>query len=408
MQSKALTVRQLNFYVKSLLEGDPRLSNICVIGEISNLKSHYSSGHIYFTLKDSDAAIRCVMFRSFAARVKFAPQDGMQVVLRGRASLYEKDGQYQFYAEEMLAAGQGDIALQFEQTKAKLEAEGLFNPETKRRLPKFPKRIAVITSSSGAAVQDIMNILARRWPIAEIVLCPVSVQGESAVPEMLDTLDRLYRLSGIDLAIIGRGGGSIEDLWAFNSERLARKIYESPFPIISAVGHETDFTICDFVSDLRAPTPSAAAELAVPDKAEILSLLTKTAAHLKTLLSSRKDYAKARLEACISSHFFKNPKDAFIYKNAETLDRLSDRLLASIKNKLDLAELALSKKAVILDALSPLKTISRGFAAVKKDGRIISTVENLNERDNIELIFADGKAECEVKKITRGGINGGK
>ena len=264
MQDNVISVKQLNLYARSLLEGDIRLSNIAVAGELSNFKNHYSSGHWYFTLKDNDAAIRCVMFRGNASAVKFEPSDGLQVILRGRVSIYERDGQYQFYAEEMLPAGIGDIALKFEQTKEKLKKEGLFDPESKRPLVKFPKRIAVVTSPTGAAVRDIFNILSRRWPLAEIIMCPVSVQGELAVPEMLKTLDRVYEVEGVDALIIGRGGGSAEDLWAFNDEALARKIYESPFPVISAVGHGTDFTICDFVADLRAPTPSAAAELAVP------------------------------------------------------------------------------------------------------------------------------------------------
>jgi len=401
MNNNALTVKQLNFYVKSLIESDPRLANVCVTGEISNLKSHYGSGHIYFTLKDSDAAIRCVMFRSYASRVKFNPEDGLQVVLKGRVSIYEKDGQYQFYAEEMTAAGIGDITLQFEQTKAKLQAEGLFDPDSKRELPRFPKRIAVITSATGAAVQDIMNILSRRWPIAEIVLCPVSVQGELAVPEMLDALERLYKQSGIDIGIIGRGGGSIEDLWAFNSEELARKIYESPFPMISAVGHETDFTICDFVADLRAPTPSAAAELAVPDLAEMQVLFTKYSEHLKSLLAGRYNLLSAKLEACASSFYFKNPTEAIINRNFEKVDKLYDKLNSEMEKKLNSARLQLASAAAGLDGLSPLKTISRGYAAVKKDGKVLSSAENLNENDLIEIAFADGGAECEVKSVTR-------
>lgn len=401
MELGALSVKQLNFYVKNLIEGDPRLSNICVQGEISNLKGHYASGHLYFTLKDKDAAIKCVMFRSYASGVKFNPEDGLAVLLRGRVSIYEKDGAYQFYAEEMTAAGIGDITLQFEQTKAKLEAEGLFDPDTKRQLPRFPKRIGVITSATGAAVQDIMNILSRRWPIAQIVLCPVSVQGELAVPEMLDALDRLYKQSGIDVAIIGRGGGSVEDLWAFNSEVLARKIYESPFPVISAVGHETDFTICDFVADMRAPTPSAAAELAVPDMGQMAALLDKQSAHLKTLLDMNYKYSLARFERAVSSDYFRNPYEQFINLNGEKVDRLFDRLNVAVKNNLNFAETRLAQAAARLDALSPLKTISRGFAAVKKEGKVVVAADQIKENDIIELNFSDGSAECEVKSVKR-------
>ena len=283
---QALTVKQLNLFVKSLIEGDVRLNNVTVTGEISNFKNHYQSGHFYFTLKDEDAQIRCVMFRAYACRVPFSVKDGLKVALRGRVSLYEKDGQYQFYAEEMHEQGLGDISLQFQQIKERLANECLFDEQNKRPLPKFPKRIAIITSDTGAAVQDILNITARRFPLCEIMLCPVAVQGENAVPTMLDALERVYTLSNCDAIIIGRGGGSIEDLWAFNSEVLARKIYESPIPVISAVGHETDFTICDFVADLRAPTPSAAAELVVPDANEIFAFLNKRTIALKNALLS--------------------------------------------------------------------------------------------------------------------------
>ncbi|MBQ7725813.1 MAG: exodeoxyribonuclease VII large subunit, partial [Clostridia bacterium] len=249
MNVRALTVRQLNGYVRSLLEGDIHLQTVAVTGELSNFKNHYASGHWYFTLKDQDAAIRCVMFRSHASRVVFAPENGKQVVLIGRVSLYEKDGQYQFYAEEMLPAGDGKLALQFALVKEKLEKEGLFDAARKRPLPAFPKCIAVVTSATGAAVQDILNILSRRWPLCSVLLCPVAVQGETAVPEMLAALDRLYIRHDIDLIILGRGGGSAEDLQAFNDEKLARKVAASPVPLISAVGHETDFSITDFTAD---------------------------------------------------------------------------------------------------------------------------------------------------------------
>lgn len=406
MAVATITVKQLNTYVKTLIEGDINLVDVCVTGEISNLKSHYQSGHLYFTLKDNDAAISCVMFKAYATRVQFRPEDGMQVVLRGKVSLYEKDGRYQFYAQEMNSVGLGDITLKYEQTKEKLASEGLFDPETKRVLPKFPNRIAVVTSSTGAAVQDIINILSRRWPLAEILMCPVSVQGELAVPEMLNTLERLYKLQGIDAAIIGRGGGSIEDLWAFNSEELARKIYEAPFPVISAVGHETDFTICDFVADLRAPTPSAAAELAVPDMGEITEALNKQAAHLKTLLNAKYKYCYWNLEKIISSYYFKNPKEAFISKNLEKLDRACDRLFAAEEKIMQNAKLTLAQNAARLDALSPLKTIARGFAAVTKDEKAVNSIEALQENDIIEVSFADGVATSKVTSLTRRKHNG--
>ena len=408
MNKNALTVKQLNFYVKSLIEGDLRLNNICVKGEISNLKSHYSSGHIYFTLKDNDAAINCVMFRSFASRIKFTPENGIQVILRGRVSIYEKDGQYQFYAEEMIADGIGDITLKFEQTKAKLEAEGLFSSENKRKLPEFPKRIAVITSKSGAALQDILNILSRRWPLAEVVICPATVQGETAANEMISVLDRVYSLDGIDVIIIGRGGGSIEDLWAFNDENLARKIYESPFPVVSAVGHETDFTICDFVADLRAPTPSAAAELVVPDIAEITALLRKYKTILSGSLENKYKYCLARLDTLSSNRIFKFPSDTFINRNIETVDRLYDRMNTAVNMKKKDLESKLSSIAAALDSLSPLKTISRGYAAVKRNEKSVTSVNDLSPADIIEIGLSDGTAECEVKTVKRSELLVGK
>lgn len=400
MQNSAITVKQLNFYVRQLLEGDSRLSGVCVKGELSNFKNHYQSGHIYFTLKDNDASIKCVMFRSFASKLKFRPEDGLKVILKGRVSLYEKDGTYQLYAEEMMPDGIGDIALAFEQIKEKLQKEGLFDVENKRQLPKFPKRIAVVTSPTGAAVRDIINILTRRWPSAQIVLCPVSVQGESAVPEMCDALERVYSLPDFDVLIIGRGGGSIEDLWAFNSEILARKIYESPIPVISAVGHETDFTICDFVADMRAPTPSAAAELAVPDVFEVLDKIKRYELILRTQLNGKYNYCKTRLDGVLNSYYFKNQKSALVERSYEELDRLSERLKIGAERSAELADRKIMTLAEKLDTLSPLKVMARGFAAVSvTDGKSVRSAEELEVGENIKVSFSDGSALCEIKEI---------
>lgn len=396
MDIRAVTVKQLNLYVKSLLEGDMRLQSVAVTGELSNFKRHYASGHVYFTLKDGAAAVRCVMFRSFAAGIPFEPEDGMQVVLVGRVSLYEKDGQYQFYAEQMLPVGAGELALKFEQTKAKLEAEGLFNPENKSPLPKFPKKIAVITSETGAAVRDILNILSRRWPLTEVILCHASVQGQSAVPEMLDALDRIYTLGSADVIIIGRGGGSAEDLAEFNSEELARKIAKSPVPVISAVGHETDFSISDFVADMRAPTPSAAAELAVPDCAEITDKLIKYQTLLKARLKGKYEYCLARLSAAESSAVFKRPEDFLINSRAERADRTADAAINALKTVIDRCETRLMQNSARLDNLSPLKVLSRGYVSAVKDGKTVNTVNAVEPGDNITLKFADGKAFCRV------------
>ena len=402
MQSvNSLSVKQLNFYVRSLIEGDAILNNVTVLGEISNFKNHYQSGHFYFTLKDSDAAVRCVMFKAYAQQIKFKPSDGMKVLLKGRVSLYEKDGQYQFYAEEMLEDGIGDITRKFNEIKDKLSMEGLFDTSSKRPIPKFPKRIAVVTSDTGAAVEDILNILSRRWKTSEIIMCPVAVQGKSAVPELCDALERLYCLSDIDVIIIGRGGGSIEDLWAFNEEALARKIYESPIPVISAVGHETDFTICDFVSDLRAPTPSAAAELATPDGAEIYSLLLRYENSLKTNLTSRLNFYKMRLEKSLSSLYLRQPQDVIINNRAERLDILTDRLNSALNTKISALNQQLNANVLRLDALSPLKVLSRGFTSVTKDGKTVASVDQISKNDIIDLKFADGNANCTINRVTK-------
>lgn len=400
MEIRAVTVKQLNLYVKSLFEGDSRLQSVAVTGELSNFKRHYASGHLYFTLKDESAAVRCVMFRSFTSCIPFEPKDGMKVVLVGRISLYEKDGQYQFYAEQMLPAGVGELALKFEQTKAKLEAEGLFAPENKRPIPKFPQKIAVVTSNTGAALKDILNILSRRWPIAEIILCHASVQGQLAVPEMLEALNRIYALGTAELIIIGRGGGSAEDLSEFNSELLARKLCESPVPVISAVGHETDFSISDFVADMRAPTPSAAAELAVPDRFEIYDRLDKYQNLFKARLNSRYAYCSAKFSAVEASTVFKKPLN-IINSRAEQTDRTADRLLNAVYALVDSFEARLLRGAVRLDALSPMKVLTRGYTVAAKDGKTVSDIDAVNVGDDITLSFANGRAVCKITEKER-------
>lgn len=399
MEFDALSVKQLNFYVRSLIEGDIRLNNLTVKGELSNLKNHYQSGHLYFTLKDKDASIRCVMFKSFASKINFDLSDGIEVIIRGKVSLYEKDGQYQLYAEEIHVSGFGDIALKFEQIKNRLENEGLFDPENKRPIPKFPKNIAVVTSPTGAAVQDILNILSRRWPLCNVILCPVSVQGDLAVPEMLNALDKLYNLSVADVIIIGRGGGSIEDLWSFNSEELARKIYESPVPVISAVGHETDFTICDFVSDLRAPTPSAAAELCVPDYLEYLSKIDKFSVRLTNALKNKYLLSKTRFEKIENSLCFKKPTEFFINQNKELVDKYYDLLLNGISSVLESKTNTLSQKIIGIDKLSPLKTLARGYASVTKDNKPTKSVLDVKTGDKLNIKLVDGNIDCEVLDI---------
>ncbi len=399
MEMRALTVRQLNFYVKSLLEGDVHLQSIAVTGEISNFKHQFTSGHLYFSLKDADAAIRCVMFRSYAAHLSFQPENVKQVVLIDRISLYEKDGQYQLYAEQMLLAGKGRIAMQFQQIKEKLEKEGLFAPERKRKLPTFPMRIGVVTSKTGAAVQDILSILERRWALAEVILCPASVQGETAVPELTAALNRLFCIPNVDVIIIGRGGGSAEDLQVFNDETLARKIASSPVPVISAVGHETDFSIADFAADLRAPTPSAAAELAVPDWTELIALLDKNDSVMKNALTSCYQYNAARFRAATASPALQKPIAFFLDCRLEQVDRAIEKAVKQLQTKLSQQETDFATLAAKLDSLSPLKVMARGYAAVKKAEKPITSAYGLQKGDSMDLTFADGEVSAFVTDV---------
>lgn len=392
-----LSVKQLNLYVRSLLEGDPRLSVISVTGELSNFKPHYSSGHLYFSLKDNDALIRCVMFKGNASNLKINLKDGDKVICTGRVSLYEKDGTYQLYVEKITPVGVGEVAEQFRIIKEKLEREGLFSIEHKRPLPEFPKKIAVITSSTGAAVQDIINVISRRYPLCSILLCPVLVQGSLAPKSIIDALNKVYK-SDADLIIIGRGGGSSEDLSAFNDEMLVRFLFESPIPTISAVGHETDFTICDFVADFRAPTPSAAAEVAVPDIKDLRIKLSG----LKLRLKNANQYLITKNEMRVLSfskkEFFLNPETLFSSREAQ-LNLLNERFRFAIQNIIAQKNEKLAVLASSLDAISPLKVLSRGFAAVKNDNGIVTSVSGLNAGDKIFLDFSDGNAECTVDKV---------
>ena len=395
-----ITVSQLNGYVKSLVENDPRLSHISVSGEISNYKNHFSSGHWYFTLKDQNASIRCVMFKSSALRVNFEVQDGLAVTLKGRVSLYEKDGQYQFYAEEMHPVGEGDLALQFKQVKEKLEREGLFDSENKRPLVKYPKKIAVITSDTGAAVKDILNITSNRYPACEIIMCPVLVQGDMASQDMIKTLDRVYALDDIDAIIIGRGGGSAEDLHCFNDEALARKIYESPFPVISAVGHETDFTICDFVADVRASTPSHAAELVTPDHNELENKIYNLNNSLKIKVLLKQNLYETRLNTLQKQVDVSKFENLFTKKQIE-IDSIADKISNSVSEKMHNNTVLVSNLMTRIDALSPLKIMGRGFSVVTKENACVSGVGKLTLGDSITVKFTDGDAECVVESINQ-------
>ena len=399
MNIGTISVKQLNFYVKALIEGDENLACMAVAGEISNFKSHFQSGHWYFTLKDNDAAVRCIMFKAANQKIKFVPKDGEAVIILGRVSLYERDGQYQFYAEQMLKQGEGEIVSKFNLVKEKLEKEGLFDASTKRKLPKFPQKIAVVTSEDGAALQDILNVTSRRYPLCEILICPVLVQGNIAAKSMIRVLDRVYETDGIDLIIIGRGGGSAEDLEQYNDELLARKIYEAPVPVISAVGHETDFTICDFVADLRAPTPSAAAELAVPDSAELLSHISSLKALLVTNLSANYKNSKLKFEklSLIHKNSFKNIANFYEGK----IEHLRSKINTLTQNIYSKKSISFTTAVTSLDNLSPLKVMARGYAVVTYNGDTLKSVNDISLNQNVEVRLSDGTLDCNVKKVKK-------
>ena len=397
--SSVITVSQLNFYIKSLLDESPALREIYITGEISNLTDHYRSGHIYLSLKDDKALVRAVMFAGNARHLRFKPEEGMKVIARGRVSVYEATGQYQLYIEDMQPDGIGALNLAYEQLKKKLSAEGLFSEDIKSLYPHIQKRIGVITSPTGAAVQDILNILGRRYPIAEVVFCPVLVQGENASAQLIDAIERFNKANAADVIIIGRGGGSIEDLWAFNDEKLARAIAKSDIPVISAVGHETDFTICDFVADLRAPTPSAAAELATPNMTELLSYFKSVKDSLPAIMQRRIDFEKQELDNLASSKVLLSPK-GFINIRKNELDMLSADMIKAFKAILSENQREFVALSAKLDALSPLSVLSRGYSIVQNKNKVIKSAKELNIGQNIMVKLSDGKAECEVNAIT--------
>lgn len=393
-----LTVSQVNFFVKSLLEGDGRLSNILVAGEISNFTDHYRSGHLYFSLKDEKSVLKAVMFSGSAKRLKFRPADGMKVLVRGRVSVYEPSGQYQLYAEDMQPAGLGALSLAFEQLKEKLRGEGLFSQDRKRPLPRYPQRIGVITSPTGAAVRDILQITARRWPVAEIAFCPVLVQGEAAPAQLIAALREMNEKRACDVIILGRGGGSLEDLWAFNDEGLARTVAGSAIPVVSAVGHETDFTICDFAADLRAPTPSAAAELCTPDIQEERERLLAFHRYFRENARSMVDGYRQSLDLLTQDSPLAQP-ERFLEPWREQLGRLFGRMLGSLGEELSLKRQELALLAGSLDALSPLKVLSRGYAVVSDSrGRLVRDAEELSPGDRVSLRLARGEAKAEIVK----------
>lgn len=400
MNGAMITVSQLNRYVKSVLDGDLNLKTVFVVGEISNLKVNSFSGHMYFTLKDETAAVKAVMFKSSAARLKFMPKEGMRVICRGSVTLYERDGAYQLYAGDMQPDGAGSIALAFEQLKEKLAKEGLFDEMRKKPLPRFPKKIAVVTSETGAAVQDMINVLGRRWPVATIVMCPVRVQGDTAAGEMCVALKRINESTDCDCIIIGRGGGSAEDLWCFNDEILARCVAASKIPVISAVGHETDFTICDFAADRRAPTPSAAAEIAVPDIREVANGVDMLKNRLTQSVTAYCSMLSDRLELLSNRRVLKDPF-ATVERAELNLDSLVSRLEAAYTSKTAAVELKLENLIAKLDALDPIKILQRGYSVTKKNCTTVKSVNDIEKGDCLTLLLSDGSVECTVVTTER-------
>ena len=395
----ALTVAELNNFIKNLLDTNKTLSAVSVTGEISNLKDH-GSGHLYFSLKDADSQIKAVMFRSQRSRLKFVPEDGMRVTVHGSVSIYSQTGTVQIYANSIEPDGIGALYLAYERLKERLALEGLFDEEHKKPIPEYPRRIGVITSPSGAAVRDVINVTKRRYPLAEVFIYPSLVQGDGAEASLIRALDYFEASHLVDVIIIGRGGGSIEDLWAFNGERLARAIYECNIPIISAVGHETDFTICDFVCDLRAPTPSAAAELAVPDVREISMNLDGYLARLDTALIGQIARNKDRLAYITDSPVMRNP-ESIVQVHRERLidatDSLNEALTDLCKRRRNDFALVLSK----VEAMNPLAVLSRGFSVVSHNGSAVTDASLLKASDTINVRMSKGSLKAKVIECER-------
>lgn len=393
-----ITVSQLNSYIKSVLEQDVNLNTIYVIGEVSNFVHYYKSGHMYFTLKDDKSQLKAVMFSSNAEKVKFKIENGLRVICRGRVSAYEKDGQYQLYVDSIQPDGIGELSLAYEQLKQKLADEGLFDDGHKKALPRFPKRIGVATSNMGAAVEDIKNITKRRYPLAEIVIAPTIVQGDLAPNDIVNSIKLLDSIDDIDVIIVGRGGGSIEDLWAFNTEIVARAVYECKKPIISAVGHETDYTICDFVADVRAETPSAAAEKAVPDINVIMSFVNSSRERMLSLINYRLQDEMQRLDNIQNKGPLSNFGE-YIENYKDILDGYTNDMLSILSDRLRDNSFKLSGLADKLNSLSPLAVLSRGYSVVSMNDRIINSTKSVKVNDVVDVTLCDGRIICTVKEV---------
>ncbi|MBQ9415581.1 MAG: exodeoxyribonuclease VII large subunit [Clostridia bacterium] len=399
--AKVLSVEQLNLYVKMKMDQDPLLQNVYVRGEISNFKNHYQTGHLYFSLKDSGGVLGAVMFRTYAEKLVFRPGEGMKVIVRGRVSAYPKSGQYQIYVSEMIPDGIGSLYLAFQQLKEKLQAEGLFDESHKLPLPRFPRRIGIITAPTGAALQDMKNIIGRRYPACTMVLYPSLVQGAEAPAQLREGIR--YFASGkdpVDVIIIGRGGGSLEDLWAFNDEGLTREIYACPVPVVSAVGHEVDFTLCDFVADLRASTPSAAAELVVPDRRQLAMDLAQRAERIRALFMRSLQNRKSRLELLSKTAVLRSSRGMLDVKKMNLLT-LEDRLFRLVESRLKQKRQKLDFLGRQLEALSPRQVLNRGYALVVDKGRHARTgISEIAPGDKLELLFRDGEAGITVDTVS--------
>ena len=393
---KIATVTQINNYLKALLEQVPILQNVWIKGEISNFKLH-SSGHIYLTLKDEGAVLKAVMFRNAAQNLSFKPADGTKVLARGRISVYEAGGQYQLYIEEMEADGIGDLYAKFEELKKKLSEEGLFSEDRKKPIPSFPETIGIVTSPTGAAIRDMINILKRRYPMVKVIIYPCLVQGENAAQSICEGIEFFNSKKNVDVIITGRGGGSIEDLWAFNEEITARTVANSQIPVISAVGHETDFTICDFVSDLRAPTPSAAAELAVPDIIDLRRIIEGARTRISVLLKNKLD-SQGRHLALLSKRSSLTQFDKVILDKGQSVDMLLERSIMAYRNKQEGFQKQFSALCGKLSALSPLSVFERGYCSASKGGKTINKISDVQVGDILLIRLSDGEADCSVQK----------
>lgn len=394
MEYNPITVTELNLYIKDKIGNDEYLNNVFIKGEISNFKHHYT-GHMYFTLKDEKSLIKCIMFKSYTANLNFVPKDGMKVMILGTVSVFERDGVYQIYCKAMQEDGLGSLHIAYEELKAKLEKEGLFDSSHKKAIPKMPKCIGVLTSNTGAVIRDIINVSTRRNPNVNIRLLPVPVQGEGAGIKIAKAIKLMNEQKLADVIILARGGGSLEDLWPFNEEIVARAIYESELPVISAVGHETDFSISDFVADLRAPTPSAAAELAVPNISDIIISLDNYNFRYKNALKKKIEIMKLRYEKCMMNRVFRNPLQN-IQERYIHLDNINRSLQNSINNKIQIQKTKMIEVVTKLDSFSPLKTLTRGYTILQKNNTIVKSINDLNIGDEINIRLIDGKAKAKI------------